>query len=190
MDDGGPVEPNHHLQHRYPAESRYCAMCGGALKPRIVLPDRKRLKVCERCCFVEFVGPKAVAGCLVVAERRILLLRRGNPPAIGKWTFPGGYIDLGETPAAAAIRETAEEVGLNVAIDRVHGVYADPARPDAMVVVYLAAAGPGARPSLSAEALEVGFFGADEIPWDDLAFRTTRDALEDWALAKAAARSG
>ncbi len=190
MDHDDPIEPNHHLQRRYPADSRFCAMCGGALRSRVVLPDRKRLKVCERCGFVEFTGPKAVAGCLVIVERRVLLLKRGNPPQIGKWTFPGGYIDLGELPAAAAIRETAEEVGLDVAIDRLHGVYADPARPEAMVIVYLVRADRGGAPAASPEALEVGFFAAREIPWNDLAFRTTRDALGDWVARAGAPPSG
>jgi ADP-ribose pyrophosphatase YjhB (NUDIX family) len=174
-----PVEANHHLQHRYPGNVRFCALCGGAMRTRVVLPDRKRFKVCERCGFVHFPGPKLVAGCLVIDTGRVLLLRRGNEPRIGTWTFPGGYVDLGETPVQAAIRETLEEVGMRVATDGLHGVYADAQNPIAAVVVYLAR--PGAEaPRPSPEATEVKYFAADEVPWNDLSFRTTDDALRDW----------
>jgi NADH pyrophosphatase NudC (nudix superfamily) len=79
----GAVETNHHVQHRYPGNVRFCALCCGAMRMRVVLPDRKRLMVCERCGFVHFSGPKLVAGCLVIDAGRVLLLRRGNEPRIG-----------------------------------------------------------------------------------------------------------
>jgi ADP-ribose pyrophosphatase YjhB (NUDIX family) len=174
-----PIEANHHLQHRYPAHVRYCGLCGGAMGLRTVLPDRKRLMVCERCGFVHFPGPKLVAGCLVIDAARVLLLRRGNEPRIGTWTFPGGYVDLGETPAQGAVRETLEEVRMRVAIEGLLGVYADARNPIAAVVVYLAR--PGAEaPSRSPEALDAKYYAADEIPWSELSFATTHDALRDW----------
>jgi ADP-ribose pyrophosphatase YjhB (NUDIX family) len=173
------IEANHHVQHRYPGNVRFCALCGGAMRMRDVLPDRKRLMVCDVCGFVHFSGPKLVAGCLVIDAGRVLLLRRGNEPRIGTWTFPGGYVDLGETPAQAALRETFEEVGMRVTADGLLGVYADAQNPIAAVVVYRAH--PGAEaPSLSPEATEVNYFDTDEIPWNELSFRTTRDALRDW----------
>lgn len=177
--DDEPVEPRHEIQHQYPQNARFCALCGGAMRHRLVLPDRKRLLVCSRCGFVDFQGPKLVAGCLVNDGGRVLLLRRAIPPRLGYWTFPGGYVDLGETPEAAALRETVEEVGMNVAIERLFGVYADPDHPSAAVVVYLARPG-NERPGVSAEASEVGYFGPDEIPWEEIAFRTTTAALGDW----------
>lgn len=179
MSKDDPVEANHHLQHRYPATIRFCPLCGGAMRMRVVLPDRKRFKVCDRCGFVHFPGPKLVAGCLVIDAGRVLLLRRGNEPRIGTWTFPGGYVDLGETPRDAAIRETFEEVRMRVTADALLGVYADEQNPIAAVVVYLAR--PGSEPpGLSLEATEVRYFAVADIPWDDLAFRTTHDALRDW----------
>lgn len=154
------------------------------MRLRTVLPDRKRFKVCDRCGYIDFPGPRLVAGCFVIDAGRVLLLRRGIQPQVGKWTFPGGYVDLGETPAQAAIRETLEEVGMNVTLGRLLGVYTDPARPIATVVIYLVQPGSEA-PGLSHEATEVRYFAPGEIPWDDLAFRTTHDSLSDWvALAE------
>jgi ADP-ribose pyrophosphatase YjhB (NUDIX family) len=178
-EDDAPVTANHHVQHRYPEAIRFCALCGGEMRMRIVMPDRKRLKVCAACGYVDFQGPKLVAGCLVIDSGRVLLLRRGIMPQIGRWTFPGGYVDLGETPKQAAIRETIEEVRMTVTLGPLLGLYADPAHPIAAVAVYIAAPGVEA-PAISDEATEVRYFAPDEIPWDDLAFHTTREALANW----------
>jgi ADP-ribose pyrophosphatase YjhB (NUDIX family) len=176
-DDDRPVTANHH-QHQYPQNIRFCGLCGGAMHLREVLPDRKRFKVCDACGYVDFPGPKLVAGCLVIDAGRVLLLRRGIMPQIGRWTFPGGYVDLGETPPQAALRETLEEVGMTVTLGKLLGLYSDPAHPIA-VAVYLAM--PGTEPpGLSEEATEVRYFAPDEIPWADLAFHTTQACLRDW----------
>src|SRR5690242_13308974 len=130
-----------------------------------------------------------VAGCLVIDTGRVLLLRRGIEPQIGKWTFPGGYVDLGESPAAAALRETSEEVGMRVELGRVLGVYMDPDHPSAAVIVYMAR--PGVEEAgVTDEATEVRYFAPAEIPWDEIAFVTTRDALRDWVTEPGISRLG
>jgi ADP-ribose pyrophosphatase YjhB (NUDIX family) len=156
-------------------------MCGGALEMRIVAPDHKENKVCIKCGFVYFLGPKLVAGCIIADGDRTLLLRRGLEPSLGKWTYPGGFVDLGETPEKCARRETAEEVGMTVRDLELLGVYADRQEPVPIIVVtYLAR--PGAEtPMVTPEATEVRYFGVDEIPWDELAFDTTVQAMEAWA---------
>jgi ADP-ribose/FAD diphosphatase len=167
------------VQHQYPANVRYCALCGGEMRMREVLPDRKRFKVCGRCGFVDFPSPKLVAGCLVESEGKVLLLRRGIEPALGRWTFPGGYVDLGEHPRDAAVREAHEELGMRVEPGALHGVYWDAGNPVAVVAVYAAA--PGAvAPAVSDEATEFGYFASEEIPWAELAFATTQMALREW----------
>jgi ADP-ribose pyrophosphatase YjhB (NUDIX family) len=176
------VEVNHHVQHRYPDGVRFCPLCGAAMEPRLVLPDRKRHKVCSRCGFVNFLGPKLVAGCLVVDSGRVLLLRRGIEPARGRWTFPGGYVDLGETPEQAAVRETMEEVGMRVRAGRILGLYADRENPNVAVAVFFAEPGDD-PPSQSHEALETRYFVPGEIPWQEIAFPTTIAALRDWVAS-------
>ncbi|MDO8431308.1 MAG: NUDIX hydrolase [Candidatus Binatus sp.] len=174
-----PVHPNHRLQRDYPAKVRFCPLCGGSMAPRLILPDNVTRKVCDACGFVHFPGPKLVAGCLVIDHGKVLLLRRGIEPARGKWTFPGGYVDLGENAADAALRETREEVGMRVELGSVLGVLGDTANPSLTLVVYLAR--PLDYPAMtSEEATEVQFFAPDEIPWSELAFPTTVDALTAW----------
>lgn len=173
------VELNHHVQHRYPEHCRFCPMCGGELAVRTVMPDLRRNKVCKVCGFVHFLGPKLVAGCLLIRDGGVLLLKRAIKPGFGLWTFPGGYVELGESAVEAARRETLEEVGMEVRVGRILGLYSDPANAIATVAVYLAEPG-AAHPATSQEASEVRYFAPEEIPWHELAFVTTRDALREW----------
>jgi 8-oxo-dGTP diphosphatase len=176
----GHVEANHQIQHEYPRNVKFCPMCGGALEVRIVAPDHKENKVCIKCGFVYFLGPKLVAGCIIADGDRTLLLRRGIEPSRGKWTYPGGFVDLGETPEKCAMRETLEEVGITVREAELMGIYADRREPSPIIVVtYVGKPGPE-TPSITLEATEVRYFGIDEIPWKDLAFDTTIQALEAW----------
>jgi ADP-ribose pyrophosphatase YjhB (NUDIX family) len=173
------VHANHRVQRDYPAKVRFCPLCGASMASRAILPENALRKVCTQCGFVLFPGPKLVAGCLVIDAGKVLLLRRGNPPALGKWTFPGGYVDFGENAADAAIRETHEEVGMRVALGPLLGVFTDQKSPALTIVVYLAK--PGVEPpTLSDEASEVRYFTPDEIPWHELAFPTTVDAVTAW----------
>jgi len=179
-DDG--IHPNHRVQRDYPAKVRFCPLCGSPMASRPILPENALRKVCMQCGFVLFPGPKLVAGCLVIDSGKVLLLRRGNWPALGKWTFPGGYVDFGENAAEAAIRETREEVGMRVALDGLLGVFSDQKSPALTIVVYLAK--PGSEPpSISEEASEVRYFAPDDIPWHELAFPTTTDAVTAWVAS-------
>lgn len=179
------VHPDHHVQHRFPRDVRFCALCGGAMERRPVLPEGKEYLRCEQCGFVFFPSPKLVAGCLVIESSRVLLLKRGNQPAMGKWTFPGGFVDFAERAIDAALRETIEEVGLQVAVDRLLGVYTDTSNHNTQTIVYLARPESG-EPARSDEAVEVRYFLPDEIPWEEIAFPSSIDALTDWArLVKA-----
>ncbi|MGH7780108.1 MAG: NUDIX domain-containing protein [Candidatus Binataceae bacterium] len=177
--DDDAIHANHHVQHRYPAEVKFCALCGARMELRTILPDRKRMPACPSCGFVFFPSPKLVAGCLVVDAGRVLLLKRGIEPALGTWTFPGGFVDFAERAADAAARETLEEVGLRVQLGPLFGVYTDPINSKAQVIVYLATPTEG-EPTLSEEATEIRYFTPDAIVWDSLAFQSTADALTDW----------
>ena len=136
--------------------------------------DRERL-VCPDCGFVDYENPKVVVGSVVRWEDRILLCRRAIPPRIGFWTLPAGYMEVNESAADGAAREAWEEACAKIEIEAVLAVYSIP-RISQVQVIYRArllspeiAAGP--------ESEEVGLFGWDEIPWDDLAFPSVRWAL-------------
>ena len=92
--------------------------------------------------------------------------------------FPGGYVDRGEEITVAAIREAREEAGLDVRLDGLINIYSYPGRP-IVVVVYKASVISGEL-RIDEESLEAGLFSRAEIPWDQLAFRSTHEALEDF----------
>jgi 8-oxo-dGTP pyrophosphatase MutT (NUDIX family) len=106
---------------------RYCERCGHQLEERQAFG--KPRGVCPNCGFVRFEDPKVAVGVVVELDGGIVLGRRAHEPKLGRWSFPSGYVDIGEVPAEAAAREVMEETGLAVRIDRLLGVYARPGEP-------------------------------------------------------------
>ncbi len=102
--------------------------------------------------------------------------RRAIDPGYGKWVFPGGFVDRGETVEEAAIREAREEVNADVELREVVGVYSYPGVP--VVVVVFAAALLNDELEAADECLEIRCFTKEEIPWEELAFSSIHDALE------------
>jgi ADP-ribose pyrophosphatase YjhB (NUDIX family) len=109
-------------------------------------------------------------------EDRVILLRRGFDPGRGRWTFPGGFVDLGESVEDAAHRETDEELGITIELGRLVGVYS---RADDRVVLIVFLARALGRPHVTPEAIEGRPFAQAELPWDELAFWSTAQALRD-----------
>ena len=166
-----------HAHHARPA-FRFCPKCAEPL-------DRKRLKhhepprlVCGACAFILYDDPKVAACTIPVMDDKILLLRRGIEPAYGKWVFPGGFIDRGERVEDAAVRETREETGVTVEVGHLLNAYSYPDYP-VVVLVYPAKVVAG-RPEALDETLEVRLFSPADLPWSELAFPSTEQALEEY----------
>ena len=157
---------------------RFCPICGGALVGRVVKRGDPMRLVCARCGFVFYQDPKLAAGVIVALDGRIVLARRAIEPALGTWVFPGGFVDRGETVEQAAAREAREEVNLAVEIGDLVGVYSYPGN-EVVLVVYTAHV-VGGELRAADECLEVATFAPGELPWDALAFPSTRAALEDY----------
>jgi ADP-ribose pyrophosphatase YjhB (NUDIX family) len=146
-----------------------------------VPPDQREQAVCSACAFVFYLNPKVVAATIPEAAGCILLTRRSIDPGRGLWTFPGGFVDFGETVTDAAIRETFEETGLSVTLTGLLNVFTYPAAP--VIIVYRARVTSGTlTPCVEADAFEWVAPGA--IPWDRLAFPSTREALREWVAAR------
>lgn len=155
---------------------RFCAACAAPLTTRCV--DGRQRPACKRCGAVVYLDPKVAAGAIVVDRGRIALVKRGISPARGKWTFPGGYVDRGEPVDRAAVRETWEEAGLRVRIAELHGVFSYP-DVTAVLIVYTAAVTGGAL-AAGPECEAAAWVEPTAIPWGELAFPSTADALRAW----------
>ena len=156
----------------------FCPPCGGPLESRQLRPSDPARLVCARCGFILYLDPKVAVGTVItIADGRIILVRRAIEPGYGLWVFPGGYVDRGEEITVAAIREAREEAGLEVRLDGLINIYSYPDSP--IIVVYKASVS-GGELRIDEESLEARLFRADEIPWGELAFRSTRDALRDY----------
>jgi len=171
---------------------RFCHQCGGLLQERLVEGEERPRLVCSRCGFIHYVNPKVVVGAVPERGGRILLMRRAIEPRYGTWTFPGGFMEIDETAEEAALREAEEEVGLTLTLGALLGVYSRPSArvvsdpgggPGVLVVVFRARVG-RASPTPGKECLETAWFRPEDIPWQDLAFETTRWALRDWVALK------
>ena len=169
--------PQGHL-HRSDASFRFCPRCGLPLTPRRMKLDGPELQACRSCSFVHYHDPKVAAGTLCMLDGGIVLVQRAIPPAYGKWVFPGGFVDRGERVEVAAVRETREEVNLDVEIDRLLNVYSY--EDSAAVIIAYAAHVVGGELQAKDEALDAKIFHPTKIPWGDLAFRSAHDAIKDY----------
>lgn len=156
---------------------RHCRNCGTAVVYR--LPDdgdTKLRAVCPACHTVHYENPLNVVGTVPHLDDRVLLCKRNIEPRKGKWTLPAGFMELDETTAGGAERETDEEAGARIAmgplfsvinvaaVGQVHFFY----RAQLLSDIF----DPGH------ETMEARLFTEEEIPWDEIAFRTVRDTLQ------------
>lgn len=154
---------------------KFCPSCGAATEIRVPAGDTRLRAICTRCETIHYVNPKMVLGTIPIWQDQVLLCRRAIEPRLGMWTLPAGFMEVGESTADGAMRETLEEAGARVALGPLFSVFDIP-HVDQVHLFYLAelrdlnfAAGP--------ESLEVQLFHERDIPWNTIAFRTVTATL-------------
>ncbi len=159
-----------------PRSIKHCRACGGEVRYETPADDNRDRATCTVCTTIHYENPLNVVGTLPVWQDKVLLCRRNIEPRKGLWTLPAGFMELGETTVEGALRETIEEAGARV---EMQGLYTliDVVRAGQVHLFYRArllvtefVPGP--------ETIEARLFGEAEIPWDELAFRTTRLTLD------------
>lgn len=153
----------------------YCHGCGASLGTEAIAVGHAS---CLACRTITYRNPVPAAGVLLVRDGRVLLVRRdaSMDREPGGWTFPGGFLDPGESAEDAAVRETFEETGLRATITGIVGRPFTLPEPHHLVIVYRGEA--DGDPVAGDEVSEVRWCAPDEIPWDEIAFATTTQALE------------
>jgi ADP-ribose pyrophosphatase YjhB (NUDIX family) len=163
---------------------KFCTHCGAALTVKVPSGDTLPRHVCEVCEAIHYVNPKIVAGCIPEWEERILLCRRAIEPRVGYWTFPAGFMELGESTEAAAARETLEEAQAAVRITSLYAVFTLP-RVSQVYLVYRGELRTHAF-GCGSESSDVRLWRINEIPWEDLAFPVIREVLRRYAADRTA----
>jgi ADP-ribose pyrophosphatase YjhB (NUDIX family) len=165
------------------AALNYCSRCGAELVYGPLPEENRDRLACAACGYIAYVNPRLVATSIpVTVAGEIVLLRRGIEPGYGSWAQPGGFLEVDETVAEGAIRETLEETGLLVDPGEIVGLYS---RLEAgVVVVAFEARVVGGEMRQTVEALEVSAFAPEAIPWDGIAFKTSFWAIRDWVTLR------
>ena len=162
-----------------PSLIKHCRNCGAAVVYRVPDDgDTKERAVCPSCQTIHYENPLNVVGTVPHLGDRVLLCKRNIEPRRGKWTLPAGFMELHETTAEGAARETVEEAGAQFDLERLFSVL-NVARVGQVHLFYTARLlsdqfDPGH------ETIEARLFTEAEIPWDDIAFRTVRETLEHY----------
>ncbi len=159
-----------------PSTIRYCVLCGAQME----LQKRfgRVRPVCTSCGHIHFREPKVAAAVLVEREGKILLVRRVNEPQRGKWSLPAGFIDAGEDPKEAAVREVFEETGLQVRVTDLLDVIAGREYPKgADIVILYSGVIEGGELVAADDADAVAFFDYGALP--AMAFKSTQKAIEN-----------
>ena len=155
-------------------EFNYCQRCGGGLSEKQI--EGMMRPHCPACGHVVFLDPKVAAVVLVADGDGLVMVKRGVEPQYGKWAFPSGYVDRGEVVEAAAVREVKEETGLDVALERLVGVYSLEGSP--VVLVVYSAHIVGGKVAVGHDALDVRTFALEELP--PLPFPHDGQIMKDW----------
>ena len=157
---------------------RFCHRCGGRLAP-ITVHDGVR-PTCQDCGHVIFLDPKLAAVVLVSMEGGLVLVKRDIEPAIGRWSFPSGYVDRGETVEEAAAREVREETGLEVELTGLVGLYSDRENPVVMAVYSAKVVGGELVAGPETRGAEV--YPPDALP--DMPFPHDEQIVADWLATR------
>ena len=171
-----------------PRSIKHCRACGAEVRYQTPADDNRDRATCTVCATIHYENPLNVVGTLPVWQDRVLLCRRNIEPRRGLWTLPAGFMELGETTAEGAVRETVEEAGARIELQELFTLL-NVVRVGQVHLFYRArlldtefAPGP--------ETIEAELFAEADIPWDEIAFRTTKKTLEHFFADRRSGRFG
>lgn len=167
-------------------DPKFCSRCGAPMALAIPPADHRQRHVCTKCDWVHYLDPKVACGTIAELDGKFALIQRNIDPRKGFWSFPCGYMEIDETTEQAAIRETKEETGLDVELEGHLGTYSysDSFLGGAIVVVVYRARVLGGVLHADDDVCDARMITPAEIPWEQLAFKSSFSAIRDWLRHK------
>lgn len=169
-----------------PRRSNFCGQCGTPITRRTPPGDNRERDLCEQCGAINYQNPRLVVGTLPVWNDHVLLCLRAIEPRANTWTLPAGFMELSETTGQGALRETREEAGVEVRLGDLYTVI-DVPQVDQIHVYFLAHAD-NDQVDPGPESLEARYFPIDDLPWDNLSFRSVSTTLKHYLNDRARGR--
>ena len=168
---------------------KHCKNCGAAVAYRVPDDgDTKQRAVCPACHTIHYENPLNVVGTVPYFGERVLLCKRNIEPRWGKWTLPAGFMELGETTAQGAARETDEEAGAQIEMEELFSVMNVPRVGQVHLFYRAKLLSDQFNPGV--ETIEAKLFTEAEIPWEEIAFRTVKETLEHFFADRRVGRFG
>ena len=161
-----------------PESYKFCPVCGGRLENRQLRAGEPQRPVCTACGFIFYIDPKLAVIALVPYQGGLVMVRRSIEPGYGLWVVPGGFVDMGEKVEEAVVRETREEANLNVRVVRLLNVHSY--HHSRTVVLSFITEYVSGELAAGDEEMEAQVFSRQEIPWESIAFSSTRDAVKQY----------
>lgn len=155
---------------------KFCSECGKSVVHRIPEGDNLPRYICEYCDIIHYQNPKLVVGCLPVWKEQVLLCKRAIEPCHGLWTLPAGFMENQESLEEAALRESAEEANASLEIESIYSIISLPHINQ--IYVLFRAKLLDLNFYAGSESLDVQLFNEEDIPWDQLAFKTIDHTLK------------
>jgi len=159
---------------------KYCQNCGSTVSLAIPEGDNRHRHVCSSCGDIHYQNPKIVAGCLPIWEDKVLLCKRAINPRYDFWTLPAGFMENEETLEQAALRESVEEANATLENLRLYTVLSLPHISQVYMMFLADLKNTDFYPGL--ESLQTDLFTEEEIPWNELAFKTIDVTLRHYFL--------
>lgn len=162
----------------------FCSHCGARTVVRIPPGDHLPRVICDACGIVHYENPRVVVGCVPEHDGRLLICKRAIEPRLGYWTIPAGFLENGESLEEGTAREAHEEAMATVRIGSLLAVISIPEARQ--VHVFFRATLLGGQHGAGPESLDTALVDPLDIPWADIAFPSTRFALERFLQDRAA----
>ena len=161
-----------------PRRQNFCGQCGHSITRLIPPGDNRERDLCEKCGAISYQNPRVVVGTMPILGDKVLLCLRAIEPSANTWTLPAGFMELSETLGQGAERETQEEAGADIELGHLYTTIDIP-QADQIHIYFLATA-LSAKLDPGPETIEARWFDLDDIPWDNLSFRSVSTTLKHY----------